>query len=65
MSRPRVDDVTDEALLAVASMAHDASLRPMQSRGPWMSRLLVILTPAALYTICQELLKRRREARGQ
>lgn len=66
MSRSRrPDKVEDEAIRAVAAWAHDASLRPMQQRGMWMSRILTVLTPGGLAVICEELLKRRREARGE
>lgn len=56
--------VEDSALRAVAAWARDVMLRPRSERGPWLQRIIVVLTPAGLATICEELLKRRKEARG-
>lgn len=56
--------VRDGALRAVAAWARDVMLRPVHQRGAWMQRILAVLTPAALAAVCEELLKRRKEARG-
>lgn len=63
MSR-RDPEVSNEALRAVIAWARDAALRPMQQRGMWMQRILVVLTPAGLAVALDELLKRREAERG-
>ncbi len=58
-------ELTDAALRAVIQLARDASLRPMQDREFWYRRALALLPPVALAVAFEELLKRRREARGE